>query len=155
MQSSVSFGRPVNGRSAKLTHIGYVHTTEPFEYRVSYETASWYTLVDVPAGTYEVILSEDGIKWVLVRYIGTVTKEHFVNRLFQHSSVREPTENIGKQRSCTAQMYPYDAAKSFATDSRWELAEDWSTTSEERQYSDGRPYTAYSLVAPEGQKVAL
>lgn len=150
MQSSVSFGRPVNGRSAKLTHIGYVHTTEPFEYRVSYETASWYTLVDVPKGTYEVILSEDGsLKWVLVRYIGTVTKEHFVNRLFHASSVHEPTENIGKQRSCTAQMYPYNAAERFANDPRWELADDWRIESEERFYSDGRPYTAYSLVAPE------
>ena len=80
----------------------------------------------MPAGTYEVVLSElFSQKWVMVRYVGTITKEHFVNRLFTASSVHEPTENIGKERSCAAQLYPYVAAEAFATDERWELAEDW------------------------------
>lgn len=150
MQSSISYGEPVNGCRPKLTHIGTVTTTEPREHRIGYETASWYTLVEVPAGTYDVVLCEErGMRWVLVRYAGTITDEHFVNRVFTASSVA-PKRNIGEPRSCTSQLYPYIAAQAFASDPQWELAEDWSVTSREVELDGGRLYTSSALVAPDG-----
>lgn len=145
MISETTYARPVNGRRAKEVLIGRVHTTEAKERRIGYETASWYTLVSVPAGSYDVVL-HDG-RWALVRYAGTITDEHFVNRLGASSSLA-PKRNIGKEQTCTAQLYPYDVARLFATDPSWELAEDWSIGTEPRNYHDGREYTAYSLIPP-------
>ena len=151
MQSSVSYAEPVNGFRDQHTLIGTVTTTESREHRIGYETASWYTLVDVPAGTYDVILSEGlGSKWVLVRYAGTITDEHFVNRVFQYSSVAEK-KHIGEPRSATAQLSPYVAAEMFAAEDGWELAEDWKLASTQHTYSDGRPHALWALVAPDGE----
>jgi hypothetical protein len=55
--------------------------------------------------------------------------------------------------NATVQTYPYVVAESFALDPRYELAEDYSIGSEERSYSDGRPYTAYHLIDPDGNRV--
>jgi hypothetical protein len=129
MKSQEWYAREVNGFRAKQCLIGYVHTHETKEHRILYETASWYTLVDVPAGSYEAVMHYGlGINWVFVRYNGLITKEHFVNRLLSSSSVHEPTNNIGKPRKCTAQLYPYIAAAEFANNPDWELAEDWQVT---------------------------
>jgi hypothetical protein len=127
---------------------------EPVERRISYETASWYTLVNVPAGEYDVYLYRDGSPtWAMIAYRGVITKEHFVNRVLWASSVHEPTENIGKERDATVQTYPYIVAEQFANDERFTLAEDWSIGSEQRAHSDGRPYTAYHLIDPDGNRV--
>jgi len=149
MQSESWLGDPVNGRRARYTRIGTVTTDAPKEHVKRYETASWWTAVEVPAGTYDVLLYQSGsIDWVLVKYAGTVTDEHFVNRLGASSSIA-PKRNIGKPEACTAQMYRYNAAEMFATDPRWQLADDWRLSVEERAYSDGRPYASFALVAPE------
>lgn len=145
MISETTYTRPVNGRRMKEVLIGRVHLPEAIERRIGYETASWYTLVNVPAGSYDVVL-HDGY-WALVRYAGTITDEHFANRLGASSSLA-PKRNIGKEQACTAQLYPYDVAEKFATDPRWEIAEDWTIEITERTYSDGRPYAAFALVAP-------
>lgn len=153
MKSSTSYSEPVNGSRSLLTHIGTVTTTEPCEHRIGYETASWYTLVDVPAGTYDVVLSEGrGTAWVHVRYAGTIVDEHFVNRVGAHSSLA-PKRHIGEPARCSSQLYSYIAAEAFASNPEWELAEDWGVESEERHYQDGRAYTAYSLHRPDGTRV--
>ena len=152
MLSTTSLCEPHNGYRARETMIGVVHLAEPIERKITYETASWYTLVAVPPGNYEIVLHDAvGISWVLVRYHGTITDEHFVNRLFWATSLVEP-KNIGKPRSATSQLRPSEAARSFAADPAWELAEDWSIESEERSYQDGRPYTSYGLVSPDGKR---
>lgn len=130
--------------------VGYVHVPEPFERRISYETASWYTLVTVPAGWYPVTIDPDP-RWAsfaFVGYRGIVTKEHFVNRVFTSSSVHEPTENIGKERSCTAQPYRYSVAQAFAENPHWQLAPGWSVTSEPvaSRTQPGETWTHWQLV---------
>lgn len=154
MKSNVSYGDPVNGSRPKITTIGRVRLSEPIERKITYETASWYTLVEVPAGAYDVVLYElTGSKSVLVKYAGTITDEHFVNRLFGSSSLA-PKRNIGQERGATAQLYGYIAAESFATDPTWELAEDWRIGSVAGKYADDRPYTAYHLIRPNGERVS-
>jgi len=154
MKSVTTLTRPVNGRRDRKTVIGTMTLEEPITRKLQYETASWYTLVDVPAGEYEVYLLATGsVTWAMIAYSGLVTKEHFVNRLFTSYSVQEPTENIGKERNATVQTYPYIVAEQFANDPRFTLAEDYSIGSEERQYDDGRPYTAYHLIDPDGKRV--
>ena len=153
MLSSTTFAEPVNGSRDKLTVIGRVHLAAPITQRISYETASWYTLVEVPTGTYDVVLREGrGTSWVHVQYAGTITDEHFVNRVFTASSVA-PKRNIGQPRTASTQGYAYQAAESFATNPAWEIAEDWSIESTQRSYQDGREYTAYSLHRPDGSRV--
>lgn len=154
MKSTVELLKPVNGRRTKKTVIGTMTLDEPIERRLQYETASWYTLVMVPAGEYEVYLLQGvGPTWAIVGYYGEITKEHFVNRLFGSSNVHEPTERIGRESRATVQTYPYIVAEQFANDPRFELAEDWSIGQEEREYSDGRPYTSYHLIDPDGQRI--
>jgi hypothetical protein len=88
----------------------------------------------------------------MIGYEGTITKEHFVNRVFTASSVHEPTENIGKARRCSAQLYPYVIAELFTNDPRFELAEDWSTgSSEYTSDHDGSTRRLYHLIDPDGQ----
>lgn len=155
MQSTSTLLEPVNGRRSRKTIIGTVTTTEAKEHRISYETASWYTMVEVPAGTYEVYLLDcGGITWGMIGYEGLITKEHFVNRLFTASSVHEPTENIGTERRCTAQTYPYILAEAFANDPSFTLAEDYAIGS--RTYTsdhDGSERRLYHLIDPSGQQV--
>jgi hypothetical protein len=154
MQSMTTLLDPINGSRPRKTVIGTITLTEPLERKLQYETASWYTMVEVPAGTYEVYLYRNGSPtWAMIGYEGLVTKEHFVNRVFTASSVHEPTDRIGKPMNATVQTYPYVVAESFALDPRYELAEDYSIGSEERSYSDGRPYTAYHLIDPDGNRV--
>jgi hypothetical protein len=154
MRSTTELLEPVNGCRARKTVIGTVTLDEPIERRLSYETASWYTLVDVPPGEYEVyILRDRGLTWAMIGYRGKVTKEHFVNRLFTSSSIHEPTERIGKEVRATVQTYPYCIAESFMLNPRFTLAEDWSLGVEERHYGDGRPYAAFHLIDPEGNRV--
>lgn len=138
--------RDSNGTPYSETLIGQVHVTEAFERRIGYETASWYTLVDVQPGTYDIVLYQQfSTKWVLVRYRGIVTREHFVNRVFTASSVHEPTDRIGREIPCTAQMQTYSAAEKFATDPSWTLADDWKLTEREYESSAGGMRTLYGI----------
>ena len=140
MTSSVTLGEMVNGCRTRYTRLGYVTTTEPKTHRINYETASWYTDVEVPAGRYEVVLSEGygGSKWVLVRYVGTITDEHFVNRLFTASSIA-PKRNIGQERTCYAQCDLSSAATQFATNPEWTLVEDYEVSmTQTDRYRDTR-----------------
>ena len=109
--------------------------------------------MDVPAGTYDVELYEMGIRWVMVKYRGLITKEHFVNRVFTASSVHEPTNRIGVETACASQLNPYIAAEQFAINPDWELAEDWDFTSTDHAHHDGQPYRLWALIRP-GRKGA-
>jgi len=141
----------VNGYPGTKTIIGRVTTTETETHRINYETASWYTLVEVPAGTYEVYLLErQGMTWAMVGYHGTITDEHFVNRIGASSSLAKP-QHIGEPKSCTAQRYCYSVADSFANDPRFELAEDWSTGFTTYQSDhDGSERRLYHLIDSDG-----
>lgn len=92
--------------------VGTLTFTKPQTFRISYETASWYTDVEVPAGTYEltgqIVLDtryygqpdeekRKTVKTFGVKLPGIVTDEYFVNRLFHASSVAEKRD-IGKPR---------------------------------------------------------
>lgn len=147
MLSEVTYGREFNGTKPKLTKIGTVTVTEAFERKVTYETASWYTMVKVEPGVYDVVLHQSP-KCVVVKYHGVVTDEHFVNRLLGHTSLAEK-RNIGNPMDCGAQMYDYSAAEQFATNPAWELAEDFSVKMVTRHFSDGRAYKSYSLTQEE------
>ena len=102
MKSITTLTEPVNGRRDRKTIIGTITLEEPITRKVTYETASWYTLVDIPAGEYDVwLLATGSVTWAMIGYKGIITKEYFVNRVFWSSSVHEPTENIGKERRAT------------------------------------------------------
>lgn len=147
MTSAVSFGCVVNGQRQRYTRLGYVTTTEPKTHTISYETASAYTLVEVPAGRYEVVRCDTGYRWVLVRYVGIVTDDHYVNRLGASSSIA-PKRGIGEERSCSAQMNDYIAAQAFATDPNWTLVEDYRvemTQAKSWLFPDRPPFKHFTL----------
>lgn len=81
------------------TKIGTFTLTEPTVYRKSYETASWYTDVEVQPGEYEV--TTDGY-WAFVRMPGTVTGSCFINR-YLHCSSAHIDEDVGKADVYTIQ----------------------------------------------------
>lgn len=96
--------------------IGTYVLAEPTTFTRTYETASWYTLIEVPAGEYEVTaVVRDGkvsSTWgegPMVRLDGVVTRSHFVNRVFQYSSV-EDDRDVGKPMSYTLTPYTYSVA---------------------------------------------
>jgi hypothetical protein len=138
MLAATLYGRVVNGQRQRYTRLGYVTTTEPKTHTVRYETASAYTLVEVPAGRYEVVRCETGYPWVLVKYVGTITDDHYVNRLGSASSIA-PKRGIGTERTCYAQMDTYSAARRFATDPDWTLCDDLMVTmTQTARYTDPR-----------------
>jgi hypothetical protein len=145
MLSTQTLGRPVNGSRAQLTKIGVVHVSEPFTSRRHEQTACNYTDVKVAEGDYDVVLHQGiGPAWVIVGFHGIVVDEFYLNRLFGSTSIAEK-RNIGQEHGASAQLHPYIAAEQFAINPIWEIAEDWEVRSQEREYTDGRPYTAYSL----------
>ena len=89
--------------------IGTFTVAEPTVYRKSYETASWYTEVEVQPGEYEV--KTDGY-WALVTMPGKIVGSYFVNRVF-HASSHHKDEDVGKDATYTIQT------QMFSLD-RWE-----------------------------------
>ena len=89
------------------TKIGTLTLTEPTVYRKSYETASWYTDVEVQAGEYEV--TTDGY-WALVEMPGTVVGSYFVNRFLNASSFHKD-EDLGNDATYTIQDNLYQVDK--------------------------------------------
>lgn len=147
MLSAVTYGRPVNGSRLRYTRLGYVTTTEPMTRTITYETASAYTLVEVPAGRYEVVT--DGY-WTLVRYVGIITDDHYVNRLGASSSIA-PKRGLGTERACSAQMNDYVGAQAFATDPTWTLCEDLRvemTQSKSDLFPDSPPFKRFKITTP-------
>ena len=89
------------------TKIGTLTLTAPTVYRKSYETASWYTDVEVQAGEYEV--TTDGY-WALVEMPGTVVGSYFVNRFLNASSFHKD-EDVGNDATYTIQDNLYQVDK--------------------------------------------
>lgn len=80
--------------SRPFVKIGTATLRETKTFRNSYETASWYTDVEVPAGTVTDIRT-DGY-WIIVgRGEGTIVSSYFVNRVFTSSSAKV-NEDVGK-----------------------------------------------------------
>jgi len=147
MQSTTTLADIGNGQKGYKTVIGTV-TVDEFVHKTSEQTACNYRLITVPAGTYDVVL-DPRRRMVTVKFPGIRTDEHFVNRLFSASSVAEK-RGIGQPDTAFWTLYDYTVAKHFATDERWELAEDYRVEMKTTHYSDGRPYKSYRLIAPEG-----
>jgi hypothetical protein len=72
--------------------VGRVRLTEPRTFRKTYETASWHR--DVQCPLQEALLWCNGY-YLHATFAGTVTDEHFVNRLGASSAVCEKT-GLGK-----------------------------------------------------------
>jgi len=87
--------------------IGTLTLTEPTVYRKSYETASWYTDVEVQPGDYDVMT--DGY-WALVEMPGKVVGSCFVNRFLNASSFHKD-ENVGNDATYTIQDNLYQVDK--------------------------------------------
>ena len=156
MQSITRETGKFNGYTCQETVIGKVTVAAPIERRISYETASWYTLVEVPAGEYEVVISysSPGNGWVLVKYEGTITDEHFVNRVFGSSALAEK-RNIGKPSGCSAQLHGFMAAREFAENPAWELADDWSIDFTSYEGRDGEERLLHWIVKPDGERARV
>jgi len=148
-----------NGQKGIEILIGQVTVREAFKVRTSEQTACNYYEIEVGPGVYDITKTVGhGTEWVMIRYTGIITDEHFVNRLFHASSIAEKRD-IGKpSRRAARQMYGYMAAEQFATNPDWELAEDWSIEMITRSHdplpgrSERRPYKSYALKAPTTQE---
>jgi hypothetical protein len=135
-----------NGQRETRTIIGTI-TVDEFVHRTTEQTACNWREITVPAGTYDVVLDGRGY-WALIAFPGIKTDEYFVNRLFTASSVAEK-RGIGEPATAFWQIYNYEAAKRFATDPNWVLADDWSVEMTQRHYEhNGAPYKSFALVGP-------
>lgn len=124
--------RDSNGTPYRETIIGHVTLTEPKVFRTTEQTACNWREITVPAGTYDAVLWEQGsLQWVMVRYHGVKTDEHFVNRLFGSSSLAAK-RGIGEPATYTTQMYRWTAAERFANEDGWDLAPGFRVTLVER-----------------------
>lgn len=96
--------------------IGTLVLAEPTVFTRTYETASWYTKIEVPAGEYEItaVVRDgkvsstwgDNPRWSLP---GTVVASYFVNRLFTASS-SEVDRNVGNSDTYVSGTYGYALA---------------------------------------------
>ena len=79
--------------------IGTFTLTEPRVYRRGYETANWYTDIEVQPGDYAV--TTDGY-WAFVKMPGIVVGSSFDNRLL-HARIFHNDEDVGKDQTYTIQ----------------------------------------------------
>jgi hypothetical protein len=103
--------------------IGILRLREAREYRKSYETASWFKRIMVPAGDYELSASSradhkgnfpEGASayWVYATLTGEIIESHFPS-----SFAGNPTgggsfnDDLGEQDSVLLQMYGYNVAR--------------------------------------------
>lgn len=96
--------------------IGTLILTEPTVFTRTYETASWYTKIEVPAGEYDItaVVRDgkvsgtwgDGPTWKLP---GTVVASYFVNRFFTASSF-EVDRDVGKPDTYVDGTYAHSLA---------------------------------------------
>ena len=95
------------------TAIGTFTLAEPRVYSRGYETASWYTDIEVQPGEYEVTQSADGY-WALVTMPGKIVGSNFVNQIF-HASSHHKNEDVGKDTTYTiqTQMFSLDRLKGY------------------------------------------
>jgi hypothetical protein len=79
--------------------IGTFTLTESRVYRRGYETANWYTDIEVQPGDYEV--TTDGY-WAFVKLPGIVVESSFDDPLL-HARVFHTYEDVGKDQTYTIQ----------------------------------------------------
>lgn len=105
----------------ELTVIGTLTLAEPDTFRVSYPTACWYTMVEVPAGEYPVfgVVEANGeVKdtWVVWHLEGTITDEHFPSGFGGHYYANpNDGKNVGKPGIYHGQTYAHAVAKTLVT----------------------------------------
>lgn len=139
--------------------IGTYILTEPKTFRRSYETASWFTDIEVPAGEYPIFaVVRDGEVsrtwgetpfWSLP---GIVTASCFINRVFWASSARI-NEDVGKPDTYGASTYTHALAKAVLDGADWvRLADDIEARPIHFvSIVDGKPCTTYGLFEVEAE----
>jgi hypothetical protein len=109
----------------RLTYI----VDKPTTFRRYYETASWYTDIEVEPGEYPARLvrshgdadSLDEAQWVIVRMPGVIVGDFFVNRLLWAESAKKD-EGVGRPDTYGMQTQPYLVRKALAEgDPHWRL----------------------------------
>jgi hypothetical protein len=106
--------------------------TEPTTYTRQYETASWYTKIEVPAGDYEaepIYISGGAAPYEDAYYFkvvlpGVVTDDYFVNRLLGHSAVSTRSD-VGKPMNHVMCPYGYSVRGIVENGDRWGLPGEW------------------------------
>jgi hypothetical protein len=113
------------------TVIGHLTITEPFSHRYQgYETASWYTVMDVQPGRYDIVATYSDLLPDLPYYMtvcadAVITDEYFPAS-FGGMYIGDgplPKPNLGKPTKAYFQVYGYEAAKDLA--GRWHGTVEW------------------------------
>lgn len=128
--------------NSKAIRCGTVEFDAPRKFRQTGQTASNWTEIEVPAGTYEI--TTNGY-WYFIRMEGTVTDEYYVNRLLGHSHVAEK-RNIGQPATYTVQGYAYDLAEKFTTLTNWKMDDEWTVVM--KDMLPGQKFQHYRLLPP-------
>src|ERR1700694_2922789 len=115
------------GTRQNLVKIGTLTLKESQKFRKSYETASWYTDVEVPPGDYDIraaftynenpehtegyAVGEDiNVDHAYVTLPGLVASSYFIDRLFNHYGAPKVDEDKGKPAEYHLHLYGYDMA---------------------------------------------
>ena len=134
------------------TKVGEWTVREPEVWRITYETASWYTDVEVQPGTYDAVVypTYDGIGHsIYLRAHGVCVGSYFVNRLLTASSAHKD-EDVGKEYDVHKTIPPYDVGAHLESE-RLKITnpefttEEWSYTSDPEGING--PPTIRTLVA--------
>ena len=90
--------------------------TEPKVFTQTYETASWYTDIEVPAGEYPIVYTDANHQvvdpevtrayWAGVKLEGVIVASHFENRVFSSVSFRDNAD-VGKPATYHFGTYAY------------------------------------------------
>lgn len=141
------------------TRIGTYVLTESKTFTRTYETASWYTNIEVPAGEYPIYATVrdgkvsstwgEGPSYSLP---GVVTASYFVNRLFTASSARV-NEDVGKPDTYAASTYCYALAKAVLDGADWVRLEPGFEARPIHFVSsiDGEPRTTHGIFAVDAE----
>lgn len=137
--------------------IGYYVLTEPTTFTRTYETASWYTKIEVPAGEYPIYAGECkrpdtgeiqlGLDWPSAphaRLDGVVTSSYFVNRVFWATS-SETDRDVGKPDAYGWSTYGYAVAQAVLNgDPHFRLLPDVEAREVRFEYN-GEPRVTHGL----------
>ena len=139
--------------------IGTLTLSEPHIYTIQYETASWYTKVEVQPGTFDLIATFQYKRayWIMVGLPGRITEEYMPSTFGYGLPIgdgRRP-ERIGQVMTYHGQSYAFVIAKALVeAQSCWNgiidipLGDALRLTESPMSYGDGREGVLYGLELP-------
>lgn len=80
------------------TQVGTLTISTTVRVRTSEQTACNYRLIDLEPGTYPITMGTGGY-WFVTRVPGVCVESHFVNRVFQHTSLADTSSEVGQPMS--------------------------------------------------------